>query len=70
MKKLSFKQTVHFFSRTAVFFAVSVFASQCFAQSSVSDEKVSNFYYLKKLNSVFDLVQQYYVDEVDPKVLY
>ena len=70
MKKLSFKQTVHFVSRAAVFFAVSVFASQCFAQSSVSDEKVSNFYYLKKLNSVFDLVQQYYVDEVDPKVLY
>ncbi len=52
------------------FFVLSVLSSQCFSQSSVKDDKVSNFQYLKKFNSVFDFVQQNYVDEVDPKVLY
>ncbi|MCR5401136.1 MAG: S41 family peptidase [Treponema sp.] len=52
------------------FFVLSVLSSQCFSQSSVNDDKVSNFQYLKKFNSVFDFVQQNYVDEVDPKVLY
>lgn len=52
------------------FFMLSIISSQCFSQSSVSDDKVSNFQYLKKFNSVFDFVQQNYVDEVDPKVLY
>ena len=51
-------------------FLLSIFASQCFAQSSVNADKKSNFQYLKKLNSVFDFVQQNYVDEVDPKILY
>ena len=67
---MSFSRAVHFAARAASFFVVSVFASQCFAQSSVKDEKASNFYYLKKLNSVFEFVQQNYVDEVDPKILY
>lgn len=45
--------------------------SQCFAQSSnAGDTKISSFQYMKKLNSVFDYVQQNYVDEIDPKILY
>ena len=49
---------------------VILLSSQCFAQSSTkSDTKVSSFQYMKKLNSVFDFVEQNYVDELDPKVL-
>ena len=44
---------------------------QCFAESSVeNDTKITSFQYVKKLNSVFDFVQQNYVDEIDPKILY
>jgi len=46
-------------------------ASQCFAESSLeNDSKITSFQYVKKLNQVFDFVQQNYVDEVDPKILY
>ncbi len=45
--------------------------SQCIAESSVeNDSKITSFQYVKKLNSVFDFVQQNYVDEIDPKILY
>ncbi len=45
--------------------------AQCFAESSVeNDSKITSFQYVKKLNSVFDFVQQNYVDEIDPKILY
>ena len=44
---------------------------QCFAESSIeNDSKISSYQYLKKINQVYDFVQQNYVDEVDPKVLY
>lgn len=62
-----------FFSRLTgafSFFVVCIFSSQCFAQSSVVTDATSTFQYLKRFNSVFNLVQQNYVDEVDPKVLY
>lgn len=50
---------------------IALFTVQCFSQSEEkSAERNSNFYYLKKLNSVFDFVQQNYVDDIDPKVLY
>jgi carboxyl-terminal processing protease len=56
---------------SAVFFlGVSIVSSQCFAQSSVDSQSVSNFQYMKKISAVFDYVQQNYVDEVDAKVLY
>lgn len=70
---ISMKKTMHLgrtLSSAISFFVLSICASQCFAQSSASTDKTSNFQYLKKLNSVFDFVQQNYVDEVDPKVLY
>ena len=57
-------------ARIGLFFIICVFTSQCFAQSSVSTNTTSSFQYLKQFNSVFNLVQQNYVDEVDPKVLY
>ncbi len=50
---------------------VLFFTFQCFAESSVeNDSKITSFQYVKKLNSVFDFVQQNYVDEIDPKILY
>ena len=55
----------------AAFFVLVMFCTtQCFSQSSASDTKMSSFQYMKKLNSVFDYVQQNYVDELDPKILY
>ncbi len=57
------------------FFYISVvitsllFSSSCFAQSS-KENKATSFQYMKKLNQVFDYVQQNYVDELDPKILY
>ncbi len=51
--------------------AILLCTSQCFAESSVeNDSKITSFQYVKKLNSVFDFVQQNYVDEIDPKILY
>ena len=47
-----------------------LFSSSCFAQSSSNEMKATSFQYMKKLNSVFDYVQQNYVDELDPKILY
>ena len=57
-------------ARIGLLFIICVFTSQCFAQSSVFTNATSSFQYLKQFNSVFNLVQQNYVDEVDPKVLY
>ena len=51
--------------------AILLCSFQCFAESSVeNDSKITSFQYVKKLNSVFDFVQQNYVDEIDPKILY
>src|SRR5574344_104011 len=55
---------------TVLFFAVSIVSSQCFAQSSVDNQAVSKYQYIRRISSVFDYVQQNYVDEVDAKVLY
>lgn len=52
------------------FLILAFSASQCFAQSESADGSLSAFQYMRKLNSVFEFVQQNYVDEVDPKVLY
>lgn len=55
--------------------SLTCFTSSCFAQpkntnNTDSENKLSSFQYMKKLNSVFDFVQQNYVEEVDPKILY
>ncbi|MCQ2591193.1 MAG: S41 family peptidase [Treponema sp.] len=56
----------------SVFVLINLFFnSSCFADSKVGKEsKASSFQYMKKLNSVFDFVQQNYVDELDAKILY
>lgn len=46
-----------------------LFTSSCFGQNS-NESKATSFQYMKKLNQVFDFVQQNYVDELDPKILY
>lgn len=35
-----------------------------------NDDKASSYQYMKKLNYMFDFIQQNYVDELDPKTLY
>ena len=56
----------------ALFLAMVVIgASYCFAQVKAQNgSKASSFQYMRKINSVFDFVQQNYVDEIDPVVLY
>ena len=50
---------------------VVIGASYCFAQvKAQNNSKASSFQYMRKINSVFDFVQQNYVDEIDPVVLY
>ncbi|UKI53575.1 MAG: hypothetical protein L6V86_00365 [Treponema sp.] len=53
-----------------LFFIISVFSSQCFAQSPANSSSSKKFAYLNKFDSMFQFVLQNYVDEVDPKVLY
>ena len=73
MQKINFKNKKILF-RTIfcafTFLIVGVFTSQCFAESSSQNNKLSTFQYLKKLNTIFDFVQRNYVDDVDAKVLY
>ena len=52
------------------FLAISIFYSQCFAQSSTNSGSSKKFAYLNKFDSMFQFILQNYVDEVDPKVLY
>ena len=63
-------KAIRFAASVICAFIVSAAASQCFAESPVGGEAVSNFQYMKKISAVFDFVQQNYVDEIDPKVLY
>ena len=55
------------------FFLLSIFASQCFAESSASSSKNTakeSRQYMEMMNGIFDFVQKNYVDEVAPAVLY
>ena len=51
-------------------FALTIIASQCFAQSSAASSALTTRQYGELLNSVLDFVYRNYVDEVDPEVLY
>lgn len=46
----------------------AIFSSQCFSQSSLTNPNSTQL--KRRLDWVFDYVQQNYVDEVDPQVLY
>ena len=70
MKKINKNNLKQVFS-IALALLVLLFTSQCFAESSIEkNSRVTNYQYVKKLNSVFDFVQQNYVDVLDPEVLY
>ena len=57
--------------RVSILVLVIFFASQCFAESYTGkSSRVANYKYSRNINSVFDFVQQNYVDEIDPQILY
>ena len=73
MQKIDFKNgkkllRIGFCVFTLLF--IVVFTSQCFAESSTTNESLTRFQYLKKLYTIFDFVQKNYVDEVDAETLY
>lgn len=51
-------------------FIILLFTTQCFSQSSLDSNKLSSFQYMKSINKVFEFVQNNYVDELDPRILY
>lgn len=60
-------------SRAMTIVALSVFASQCFAQSqalSADSKEADRRKYLEIINSLYYYIQEKYVDEVDARVLY
>ena len=73
MQKIDFKNgkkllRIGFCVFTLLF--IVAFTSQCFAESSTTNESLTRFQYLKKLYTIFDFVQKNYVDEVDAETLY
>ena len=67
------KKFCHSAANVLVIFCLVIFASQCFAQSSSVSAKEasdSSLKYLRIVNGVYNYLQQNYVDEVDPRVLY
>ncbi len=63
------KKLLRTFNSVLIFTIASVFASQCFAQSSTEQNSQSK-QYMELMNGVFDFVERNYVDEIDPAVLY
>ncbi len=59
-----------FFKSIYIFITITfvIFSSSCFGQSA--DGKTTSFQYMKKLNALFDYIQQNYVDEVEAQKLY
>ncbi|NLC92920.1 MAG: S41 family peptidase, partial [Treponema sp.] len=56
-----------------IFLSVNILLLSCNGYSASiyeNDGKISSYQYMKKLNYMFDFIQQNYVDELDPKKLY
>ena len=72
MKKISIKSLRKTVILTVAFFGLTVFASQCFAQSSLNadDSARKDRQYIEIINSLYYYIQQNYVDEVDAQKLY
>ena len=71
LMKNNIKLTLNQSSKLVFTFILLLFTSQCFAQSSVeNNSRVQSYKYLRQFQSVFTFVEQNYVDEIDPKVLY
>ena len=52
------------------FLIISLISSICFAQSAQENQASSAYQYKRKISSVFDYLQQNYIDEIDARVLY
>lgn len=62
-----------FFTAATIVGYITCSSAFCFSlpkNNNDDDNKISSFQYMKKINSVFDFVQQNYVEELDPKILY
>ena len=73
MRKIGMTRLLRTGNFVLAFLLVSIFASQCFAQSPAQSSKNSareSRQYMEMMNGIFDFVQKNYVDEVDPAVLY
>ena len=73
MRKIGMTRLLRTGNFVFAFLLVSIFASQCFAQSPAQSSKNSareSRQYMEMMNGIFDFVQKNYVDEVDPAVLY
>jgi len=69
------KKSLHRLFVSVCFYLSFFLVSQCFAQSSSASaneakEKESVQYYTRIVSSVLDFANKYYVDEIDPKLLY
>lgn len=71
--RVSAKNIRHISIISVFLFVFSVTASQCFAKSSTDSadpDKAKQNQYIEIINSLYYYIQQNYVDEVDPEVLY
>lgn len=60
-------------SKAVGIIALTIFASQCFAQSQSETAKANakrTRQYTEMVSAMMDFIDQYYVDEIDPEVLY
>ncbi len=55
---------------TVFIFLLSIFASQCFSQSSSQTATPTQDQYAQNIEQLFFYIQNYYVDDVDPQKLY
>lgn len=73
MRKIEMSRLLRGGHFVLAFLLVSIFASQCFAQSAAQSSKNTardSRQYMEMMNGIFDFVQKNYVDDVDPAVLY
>ena len=67
------KKLAKYFSSVLGFVVLSIFASQCFAQSqskTADSQKNQIGKYVQSIYGILDLLQEYYVDEPDMEALY
>ena len=71
MDKFFSRSVKHVFTTAMAFFVLSIATSQCFAQSpSKTASQKEDRRYLELINTLYYYIQQNYVEEVDPEILY
>lgn len=73
--KILNKKITKVFAGSVFVIVIMLFSAQCFAlnpkkSDTTRENRISSYQYMKKLNSVFNFVEQNYVDELDPQILY